>query len=64
MPPGPDEGFLHDVVGAGPVGTESFDVPAQGQGMMGVQLADRSVGVASQFAAGRFGRVEHIYYYE
>ena len=53
VPPGPDERFLHDVVGAGPVGTEPFDVPAQGQGIMGIQLADRSVGVADRFTAGR-----------
>jgi hypothetical protein len=52
VPPGPDERFLHDVLGAGPVRTEPFGVPAHGRGMAGVELADRGVGVAGRAAGG------------
>jgi hypothetical protein len=63
VPPGPDERLLHDVVGAGPVRTEPLDVPAQGQGMKGVELADRGVGVgvAGRLAADCFREDKHIY---
>jgi len=44
VPPGPDERFLHDVVGAGPVRTEPCDVSVQRDGMTRVQLTDRGVG--------------------
>jgi len=53
MLPGPDERFLHDVIGAGPVRTESFDVPAQSPGMTCVRLADRSVSVVGKLVADR-----------
>ena len=49
--PGPDEGFLHDVIRARPVGTEPLDVDVQGPGVMGIELADRGIGVAGQLAA-------------
>jgi hypothetical protein len=63
MPPGPDERFLHDVVGAGPVRTESFDIPAQSTGMTCVKLADRSVCVVGKLVARRIWNEKHNYYY-
>ena len=39
--------------GAALVGTEPLDVPAQSRGVVGVELADRGVGVTRQLAAGR-----------
>jgi hypothetical protein len=62
--PGPDEGFLHDVIRAGPVRAEPLDVAAQGRGVLCMQLADRGVGVAGQLAAGSIDVYSHIYYHE
>jgi len=44
--PGPDECFLHDVIGARPVRAEPLDVAVQGPGVIRVQLAERGIGVA------------------
>jgi len=52
VPPGPDERFLHDVIGARQGRTEPFDVTVQGLGVMGVQLAYRGIGIAGQLATG------------
>ena len=63
--PGPDEGFLHDVICARPVRAEALDVAVQGLGTKTVQPADPGVGVAEQLAPGsiRDGRMNgrHIY---
>jgi hypothetical protein len=48
--PGPDEGFLHDVIRAGPVRAEPLDVAVQGRGVVRIRLADRGVGVAGLLA--------------
>ena len=65
MPPGPDERFLHDVIGARPVRTETFDVTVQGLGVVGVQLADRGIGIGigGQLAAGSSRDSRHAYYH-
>ena len=56
VPPGPDEGFLDDVIGARRIWTEPPDVAVQGLGMLGGQLADRGIGVAGEIAAGSVPR--------
>ena len=61
MTPGPDEGFLHDVIRARPVRAELLDVAVQGLGVVRVQLADRGIGVAGQLAAGSLCVSSHIY---
>ena len=63
MPPGPDEGFLDDVIGARLIWTEPPDVAVQGLGMLGVQLADRGIGVAGEIAAGSVPDSKYIYYH-
>ena len=59
--PGPDEGFLHDVVCARPVRAEPLDVTVQGFGMVRVQLADDGIGVAGELASGRIYDGGHVY---
>jgi hypothetical protein len=59
--PGPDEGFLDDVIRDRRVGAELLDVTMQGLGVVRVQLADRGIGVAGQLAAGSFCVSRHIY---
>ena len=44
--PGPDEGFLHDVIRADLVCGEPQDVTAQGQRVTRAQLAEHGVAVA------------------
>jgi hypothetical protein len=61
VPPGPDERFLDDVIGAGQVRTEPFDVPVQGLGVPGVQLAQRGVGILGQLAGGSIVNDRHAY---
>jgi hypothetical protein len=59
--PGPEEGFLHDVIRARPVRAELLDVTVQGLGVERVQLADRGIGIAGQLADGRLCVSSHIY---
>jgi len=63
VPPGPDQGLLHDVVGARPVGAEPLDITVQGLGVTGVQLAYRGVGVGGQLPAGSSRDSRHGYYH-
>src|ERR1700759_2380123 len=59
--PGPDEGLLHDVVGARPVRAESLDVTVQGPGVLGVQVAEGGIGVAGELIAGSLRDSWHTY---
>jgi hypothetical protein len=43
--PGPDEGFLHDVIRGRAVRAEPLHIIMQSHGMASVELADRGVGV-------------------
>ena len=63
MPPGANEGFLDDVVSAGPVRAEPPDEPMQSLGVLGVELAERVVCVPEQIIAGGISVVRHIYYH-
>jgi hypothetical protein len=62
--PGPDEGFLHDVISARPVWAKPLDVAMQGAGVMKVQLADRGISVAGWLAARNVRGSRHVYYHE
>jgi hypothetical protein len=64
VPPRANKGLLNDVIGADLVRAEPLDVAMQGLGVVGVELADRGVGVAGQVAVGGIGVRSHIYYHE
>jgi hypothetical protein len=63
VPPGANEGFLDDVVGAGPVRAEPPDEPVQSLGVLGVELAEYVICVPEQIIAGGISVVRHIYYH-
>jgi hypothetical protein len=62
--PGPDEGFLHDVIRRRAVGAEPLHIAMQSHGMASVELADRGVGVTWELAAGLVRDSRHVYYHE
>jgi hypothetical protein len=61
--PGPDEGFLHDVIRGRAVRAEPLHMSVQSCGMASVELADRGVGVTRELAAGLICDSRHLYYH-
>ena len=59
--PGPEEGFLHDVIRARRVGAELPDITLQGLGVEGVQPADDGIWVAAQPVSGNLRDSRHVY---